>query len=90
MDTNFFGNILNGLTNVADAIFGVLPHYTPIGLAALVSDFMDSTPILLYAFVNQFVNLTVPMLIFTGIIALEVIRAGLAAWQWIKNAIPLA
>jgi hypothetical protein len=90
MDTNFFGYLINGAQAITDFLFGSLPVWQTIGLAAMVTDWMNSVPVLLYVYVNQFINLDLVMTLFTVILILEIIRAIIAIWMWIKNAIPVA
>lgn len=90
METNFFGYVLSGVEAFTDLVLIVLPFYTPIGLVPLVSAWMGSTPVLLGVFVTQFINLSLPMAITVVILIAEGVRLLLAAWQWIKNAIPMA
>jgi len=88
MANNFWGFLLTGAQSVIDSILNAMPHHQDIGLDALVVDLAGATPILLFLIVNQFISLTVPMLVWTSIIVLEVVRAALAAWQWVRNALP--
>jgi len=88
MDDNFFGYILDGIRNVAVIILGNLPHHTDVGFDTLVIDLAATTPVLLFVIVNQFIGLGIPIFTWTIILAMETIRAALAAWQWIKNALP--
>jgi hypothetical protein len=89
MDTNFWGYLIAGFQSLADASLGILPHHVDIGMDAMVVDLMATTPILLFVIVNQFINLTIPFGVFTSILVLEGIRAIIAAWQWVKDQIPL-
>lgn len=90
MDTNLWGYIVSGFEAITDFLFGGLPVWRTIGLVAMVRDWMNSVPVLLYVYVNQFINLNLVMTLLTAILVLEVIRAIIAIWMWIKNAIPVA
>jgi|GEM_PF-3432953 len=88
IDNNFFGYIISGLEVVVDSILNALPHHTDIGLDAMVIDLMATTPVLLFLIVNQFISLAIPITVWTTILVMEAARAVIAAWMWIKNAIP--
>lgn len=90
MDNNFWGYMLSGIETVADAVFGTLPLYEPVGLTEMVTSWMSSTPVLLYAYVNQFLNLSLVMLLLGVILVLETVRAAIAIWMWILKALPVA
>jgi hypothetical protein len=88
METNFWGFILDAMQSAVTVALSALPHHVDIGMDALVVDLMGTTPILLFVIVNQFINLTVVILVWTTILTLEAVRAAYAAYMWIKTAIP--
>lgn len=88
MNDNFWGYLITGMEGIAGTVLNTLPHHTDIGMDAMVKDLAGAAPILAFVLVDQFIGLRVPFLIWTTILVLEGARAAIAAYHWVKNAIP--
>lgn len=87
---NFWAYIIAGMTALLQNFLSALPHHQNIGFDGLFTDLLGSTPIFLFLVINEFVNLYVPMSLFSLIFFLEGIRSIYAAYMWIKSALPFA
>jgi hypothetical protein len=87
---NFWGYIIEGLTQILGGVLSPLPNalVNPILANAAVIAFYGIAPVLF--FVGPFINLSLFVGIITAIIALEIVRATVGVWRFILKLIPMA
>jgi hypothetical protein len=78
--------LLAAINSLASATW--LADHTSIGLVSLMATWTQ-TLTLAYAVTAQFINLTIPFGVVATVLTLETVRAGIAAYQWIKSQIPM-
>lgn len=85
---NFFGYILDGLTQVFSSFLVLLPPtgVNTLSQAAPVLAFYALAPVLF--FIGPFVNLGLLATILTVMLGLETIRFVVAIYRWVLKLVP--
>lgn len=85
--TNFWDYIISGVDMIATSVVGMLPTHQTIQLSYMVATYA-STPVRIFASM-AILKFGLVVLLVGIIVFLEIVRALISAWMWIKRAIPV-
>lgn len=85
---NLWGYLIEGAKSVITwIIYGMFPTHVQMDLVNSVTTIVQTTMGMTFILVFSNLNMTVPIIIFTAISTLEVVKVVYSVWRWFKKII---